>query len=166
MAVSEFIRRSIHDWGEDAAPTSIVPEGVDGRMFSPIDGGGYIEDQILYVGWPNYNKGVDVLLRAMALLRDRGEPGRLLLVGGSYFRSTRVMESELRRLADELNLGDRVTFAGPKPQHEVARLMAESALLRAGEPSRSVRHRPCRGARVRDTRRLHPFRRPGGLRDS
>jgi teichuronic acid biosynthesis glycosyltransferase TuaC len=129
MAVSEYIRRSIHDWGEDVATTSIVPEGVDGRMFRPIDGAAYIEDQILYVGWPNYNKGVDVLLRAMALLRDRGEPGRLLLVGGSYFRSTRVMESELRRLADELNLGDRVTFAGPKPHHEVARLMAESALL-------------------------------------
>ena len=128
MAVSEFIRRSVHDWGEDVA-TSIVPEGVDGQMFRPIDGAAFIQDQILYVGWPNYNKGVDVLLRAMALLRDRGEPGRLLLVGGSYFRSTRLMESELRRLADELNLGDRVTFAGPKPHHEVARLMAESALL-------------------------------------
>jgi glycosyltransferase involved in cell wall biosynthesis len=129
MAVSEFIRRSIHDWGEDAARTSIVPEGVDGRMFSPLDGGGYIRDQILYVGWPNYNKGVDVILRAMGLLRDRGEPGRLLLVGGSYFRSTRLMEGELRKLADELDLGDRVTFAGPKPHHEVARLMAGSALL-------------------------------------
>ena len=113
----------------DAARTSIVPEGVDGRMFSPISGGGYIEDQILYVGWPNYNKGVDVLLRAMAVLRDRGEPGRLLLVGGSYFRGTRRDERELRSLADELELGDRVTFAGPKPHHEVAQLMAESALF-------------------------------------
>ena len=112
-----------------SARTSIVPVGVDDRMFRPIGDGGYVEDQILYVGWLNYNKGVDVLLRAIALLRDRGEPGRLLLVGGSYFRGTRRDERELRSLADELELGERVTFAGPKPQQEVARLMAGSALL-------------------------------------
>ena len=129
MAVCESVRRSIHDWATDVASTSIVPVGVEDRMFRPIGEGGYVEDQILYVGWLNYNKGVDVLLRAIALLRDRGEPGRLLLVGGSYFRGTRRDERELRSLAEELELGERVTFAGPKPQQEVARLMAESALL-------------------------------------
>ena len=78
--------------GRGCRATSIVPEGVDGQCSrSPISAA-YVEDQILYVGWPNYNKGVDVLLRAMALIRDRGEPGRLLLVGGSYF-SARVVTS-------------------------------------------------------------------------
>lgn len=46
-------------------------------------------------------------LRAIALLRDRGAPGRLLIAGrGDH-------TSELRRLAAELDLGeDRVLFLG------------------------------------------------------
>jgi teichuronic acid biosynthesis glycosyltransferase TuaC len=128
MAVSEFIRASILEWRPDAV-TSIVPEGADGDLFRLSPDGRYVEDQILFVGWLNYNKGVDVLLRAMAMLRDRGARGRLLLVGGSYFRSTRIMEGELRQLAQELDLGDRVTFLGSRPQEEVARLMAASAVV-------------------------------------
>jgi teichuronic acid biosynthesis glycosyltransferase TuaC len=129
MAVSEFIRRSIRDWAGGGVATSIVPEGVDGERFTPADDGEYVDDQILYVGWPNYNKGVDVLLRAMALIRDRREAGHLLIVGGSYFRSTRIMERELKQLSHSLGLDDRVTFAGPKPHHEVAKLMARSAVV-------------------------------------
>jgi len=129
MTVSDYVARSISDWIGTAASISIVPTGVDGEMFVPAPPSDHIDDQILYVGWPNFNKGVDVLLRAMALIKERHEPGRLLLVGGSYFRSTRLMEAQLKQLAESLGLGDRVTFAGPREHHEVARLMARSAVL-------------------------------------
>ncbi len=129
MTVSDYVGRSISDSIGTAAPISIVPTGVDGEMFVPASPSDHVDDQILYVGWPNFNKGVDVLLRAMALIKERGEPGRLLLVGGSYFRSTRLMEERLKQLAESLELGDRVTFAGPRPQGEVAKLMAQSAVL-------------------------------------
>jgi glycosyltransferase involved in cell wall biosynthesis len=52
-----------------------------------------------------------------------------VLVGGSFYRNTRKQEDALRRRADELGLGDRVTFAGQKPQEEVAGMMAESAVV-------------------------------------
>lgn len=129
MTVSDYVSRSIADWLGDAAPLSIVPTGVDSELFAPAAPGDRLEDQILFVGWPNFNKGVDVLLRAMALIAEKGQPGRLLLVGGSYFRNTRLQEAQLRRFAESLQLGERVTFAGPRPQDEVARLMAQSAVL-------------------------------------
>lgn len=129
MPDSEDVRRSIARWVGDVTPLIIVPEGVDGDLFAPYGAHAYVEDQILFVGWPNFNKGVDVLLRALALLVERGEPGRLLLVGGGYYRSTRRQELQLKELAASLELGDRVIFAGPKPHAEVAKLMAQSALL-------------------------------------
>lgn len=129
LAVSTYVRRTMAAFGIDDERVRVVPVGVDGEMFRPGEPGARHWDQVLYVGWINYTKGVDVLLRAMKLLDDRRIPGRLLLVGGAAYRHTRLQEEELRRLADSLDLGDRVTFVGRKPHAEVARLMAESAVV-------------------------------------
>jgi glycosyltransferase involved in cell wall biosynthesis len=86
-------------------------------------------DRILFVGFVNYMKGIDVLLRAMRLLVERGSNARLVLVGGAHYRNTLRQERELRGLANDLALTGRVTFAGRKPPGEVARLMAESAVV-------------------------------------
>jgi teichuronic acid biosynthesis glycosyltransferase TuaC len=129
MAVSTYVGRSIETWLGDTVPVAFVPTGVDCDLFTLPATRSIVEDRILFVGWPNFNKGTDVLLRAMDLIRRRGDPGRLLLVGGAYFRATRVMEAKIRELAGELDLGDRVQFAGPRPQAEVAGLMGTSAVL-------------------------------------
>jgi teichuronic acid biosynthesis glycosyltransferase TuaC len=65
----------------------------------------------------------------MAILRDRDEPARLLLVGGAHYRDTRIQAERLRKLADELRLGERVSFLGVRPPQEVAALMHESAVV-------------------------------------
>lgn len=129
LAVSTYVRDTMATFGVDDERVRVIPVGVDGDMFrlgAPDD---RRRDQVLYVGWINYMKGIDVLLRAMKLLDDWGVPGRLVLVGGALYRNTRLQEMELRRLADSLDLGGKVTFLGPKPQGEVARLMAESAVV-------------------------------------
>ncbi len=60
-------------------------------------------------------KGQDRLLRAQALLRERGHEIHLLVVGGdAYGLSTEYAES-LPVLADELGLADAVTFTGQVP---------------------------------------------------
>ncbi|MBX3277603.1 MAG: glycosyltransferase family 4 protein [Acidobacteria bacterium] len=54
-------------------------------------------------------KGIPVLLRALAGLRDRGVRFRACLVsGGEYFNAN-------RRLAERLRLGDQITFTGWAP---------------------------------------------------
>jgi glycosyltransferase involved in cell wall biosynthesis len=128
MAVSSSVERTIRAYAGDGPRVEVVPVGVDTALFRlPSDP--RTPDQILFVGFLNYTKGIDVLLDAMALLRDGGIAGRAVLVGGGFYRNTRKQEETLRRRAAELDLGDRVTFAGRKPPTDVARLMAESAVV-------------------------------------
>ncbi len=56
-----------------------------------------------------HRKGVDVLLRAYALLRDRGAPFRAVVVGGG------TLLEEHRRLAKRLRLDDVVRIVGLVP---------------------------------------------------
>jgi glycosyltransferase involved in cell wall biosynthesis len=66
------------------------------------------EPTLLFLSRLHPKKGVGTLMRAVAAMRERGRPVRLIIAGGgeaSY-------ERELRGLVDELKVADRVTFAG------------------------------------------------------
>jgi glycosyltransferase involved in cell wall biosynthesis len=71
-----------------------------GRLVSRVQ-----PPRILYAGNLVQSKGVDVLLRAAALLAGRGVDFRLKILGQG------PEESELKRLASELKLGDRVVWS-------------------------------------------------------
>lgn len=129
LAVSSSVRETISSYGVDSSKVRVVPVGVDPEAFELGEAEAREPRQILYVGWLNYNKGIDDLLYAVDLIRRRGEPIRLVLVGGAAYRKTRLEEEQLRRLADSLGLGDTVVFLGRQPQDKVARLMRQSALL-------------------------------------
>lgn len=129
LAVSTSVRDTITSYTGEPQRTRVIPVGVDADAFPLGPAEGRRPDQILFVGWINYTKGVDVLLQAVELLERSQRPGRLLLAGGAVYRNTRLQEEKLRALADALDLGDRVTFLGRLPQAEIARLMAESAVV-------------------------------------
>jgi glycosyltransferase involved in cell wall biosynthesis len=129
MPVSTSVLDSIRAYAGESVSARVVPVGVDTKLFGPGEEAARQRDQILFVGWINFNKGIDVLLAAMARLAARDSPGRLLLVGGGFYRDTLVQEQKLREQAAALGLGDRVTFLGRQPPAEVARLMAESAVV-------------------------------------
>lgn len=128
MAVSTCVRTTVHE-RIPAAQVEVIPVGVDMDIFVPAREQQRQRDLILFVGFINYNKGVDVLLDAMRRLAVRSLPARLLLVGGAHYRNTRLQEERLRRYAASLGLGDRIEFAGKLAQTQVARLMAESAVV-------------------------------------
>ena len=130
LAVSTSVAATIRaELGANAPAVSVVPVGVDTGLFAPAPAGVRRADQILFVGFLNFNKGVDVLLHAMALLRDRGRRCRLLLAGGSFYRKTRQQEETIRGLTRELGLESAVSFLGHRPPEEIAQLMRESALV-------------------------------------
>jgi glycosyltransferase involved in cell wall biosynthesis len=60
-------------------------------------------------------KGQHHVLRALALLRDRGHDVHGLIVGGDAYDAEPDYEPFLHRLAAELGLEDRVTFTGQVP---------------------------------------------------
>jgi glycosyltransferase involved in cell wall biosynthesis len=130
IAVSTSVRTTIAEFTGSTAGIRVIPIGVDGSLFTSASNGSAARaKQLLFVGYLNFNKGVDILLRALKQLRHRHPDLRAVFVGGSTYRHTRLQAEQLQRLATELNLGAMVTFTGTQPTDIVARYMRESALL-------------------------------------
>jgi glycosyltransferase involved in cell wall biosynthesis len=78
---------------------------------------------LIFVGRLVSDKGVDVLLQAMAMLKGEGWLARLTVVGAG------PEESALRALADQLHLTDQIIFTGSKTSGEVAELLNQHRVL-------------------------------------
>lgn len=63
---------------------------------------------LLYLSRLHYKKGVEHLIRAVGLLRDRGTPHRLLIAGDG----DKQYEQSLKTLSKQLKLDDHVAFLG------------------------------------------------------
>ena len=84
-------------------PAEIVPNPYRDDVFRPLPGVARDGD-LVFAGRLVSQKGVDVLLRALAELRERGLNPRLTLVGNG------PEEAALRALAHELRLEEQVVF--------------------------------------------------------
>ena len=86
-------------------------------------GSGCAGPTITYAGRLAPEKNIEVLLRAVAVLRDSGSTAELAIAGhGSH-------EAVLRALAKELRIGDQVRFLGTLAQDELARLFQISDIF-------------------------------------
>ena len=128
IAVSNYVRETIVEYTGDGARVDVIPNGVDGSLYRP-SADARDENLILYVGVINFNKGIDVLLEALPDVIGRRADARVELVGGSFYRDTRLQQEELEARASALGLGGRVSFVGHLSPHEVAERMAASAVL-------------------------------------
>jgi D-inositol-3-phosphate glycosyltransferase len=101
---------------------SVVPCGVDLTQFLPCDrvlarqrlGLPQERPLLLFAGRLDPFKGPEVLLRALALMR---EPAEAVIVGGRL-KGDRELH-RLRRLAGTLGIAERVHFLGAQPQREM-----------------------------------------------
>jgi len=117
----------------DASPEkiSIIPPGYDDTRFFPVSTASRLAIKqdlgldgriVLALGRMAKNKGYDLLLRAMTVVFERTDDVRLLLAVGS----TEPNEDEtgqveqLKRLADELGIRDRVIFRDYIPDEDLA----------------------------------------------
>lgn len=130
IAVSNYVRTTIAHFTGEPEKIHVIPNGVEGSVFTPLQNGAKPSpNQILYVGFINFNKGLDILLQAMLqVVRHRPE-AKLVLVGGSIYRNTQLQEQRLRQMVHDLGLDSRVEFTGPKLPTEVSQYMRESAVL-------------------------------------
>ena len=130
IAVSEAVRKSIVKFTGQPEKIHVIPIGVDDSVFIPLlDEGKRKNQQIVFVGFLNFNKGVDILLKAMKQLVQKHDTLKLVLVGGAVYRNTRMQGNRLQQLAQDLGLSRHVKFLGMKSEPEVAQYMRESALL-------------------------------------
>jgi D-inositol-3-phosphate glycosyltransferase len=128
----------------DPSRVAVIPCGVDPVVFHPVRqadareklGRDQCERLILFVGRIEQIKGIDVLLRALALLFFR-RPGLrseicLLVVGGALDPGDDSPETEkileLRRLVHEHRMEDNVAFVGSRDQEDLALYYAAADL--------------------------------------
>jgi glycosyltransferase involved in cell wall biosynthesis len=106
---SAFIERLFREKvGAPAAPWRIVPNGVGADEFTEVDPAPDATD-ILYIGELRTLKGVDVLLDAIAGLRERGLSLTATIVGAGASRD------DLKRKVEQSGLATAVRFLPPTP---------------------------------------------------
>jgi teichuronic acid biosynthesis glycosyltransferase TuaC len=129
-AVSESHRRNLLEAVGPGFRTVVLPNVLDTRTFRLDEP--HIEpdrNQILFVGVVRHVKGLDILVRALALLADRRPALRLQVVGAPFFRGYARDAQKVHELIASLRLTDRVRFTGQATPAEVARAMRSSAML-------------------------------------
>jgi D-inositol-3-phosphate glycosyltransferase len=106
-------------------PVSVAYNGFDETIFQPLPPDPALRARfapagtplLLFAGRLVTFKGIDHLLDALVLLKDRPQPHLLLIGDGPH-------QASLERRAAALGLSDRVTFAGPQPHAALPRYYA------------------------------------------
>lgn len=125
-AVSGETGRAIRASGAEPSSTWVVPNGVAPDEIGfvdcprPADDGG--PPAVLFVGRLSVEKGIDMLLKASALLLSRGVEHRLILAGDGPLRES--VEAARRRFG-----GERVAPLGFRPRAGLAGLYREAAVV-------------------------------------
>ncbi len=111
-----------HDCAVDKI--SVVPCGVDLRLFQPIDKATARRDlaladapTVLFVGRLDKLKGIDRLVEALSHIEIPG--CRLIVIGGDEYSNSAL--ERLKQQAAGLGISGRVKFIGAVPQHELPR---------------------------------------------
>jgi D-inositol-3-phosphate glycosyltransferase len=120
---------------------SVIPCGVDPDLFAPRDA---LQSKvhldlpprrfILFVGRIDPVKGIDILLKAMALVKNKLANGKgvtLLIIGGNIDNSDYSKDNEMQRLkqlTDRLDLKNSITFLGAQRQDQLPYFYSASEL--------------------------------------
>ena len=120
----------------------IIPPGVDTEHFYPIPEDeareyiGVSPDQcvVLFVGRIEPLKGIDALMKAVAILgmHDASNPFNLAIIGGDPHVERAEMSEEMTRLqelSDELCLGQMVLFLGKRAQDSLPYYYSAAEIL-------------------------------------
>jgi D-inositol-3-phosphate glycosyltransferase len=126
-STADEARELVNLYQADPARIFVVEPGVDLTMFQPIDRAearrniGYGPGRLLlFVGRLERLKGVEVAIRALALLRNQKHDDLRLLVLGEDSREADESEKErLKAIASSLGVRDRVDFLGSMAHHEL-----------------------------------------------
>ncbi|MBN1933051.1 MAG: glycosyltransferase [Anaerolineae bacterium] len=112
-------------------PVKVLPTGIRLEQFQNGNGArirqawgiGPDEKLLLFAGRVGFEKGIDLILKALPSIIERYEKARLVIVGQG------PAESSLKKLIRELYLDPYVTFAGYQPHAEMAHIYAAADLF-------------------------------------
>jgi glycosyltransferase involved in cell wall biosynthesis len=112
-----------HTLAEATAPTYVVPMGAWLERAPKTPSNGFVGRRVVFLGHLVPRQGLDVLLDALAIVKNRGGDVRADVIG------TGPLEQQLRRRSAGLGLDDTVRFHGFVSDHrDVEDLLAEAAI--------------------------------------
>lgn len=117
ICISERVREQVLEGTGPACRTSVVYNGVDPEFFSPPSETAGGEQVVLSVGNLLPIKGHDVLIRAIAAISSEFPALTLEVIGDG------AEQSNLRALAERLDINGRVRFLGRQPRQQIAEAM-------------------------------------------
>ncbi len=121
QAVSESTAEDLRRRGFGAGQITVIPNGVDLECYRPdASDTRFPEPTILYLGRLKRYKRIDLILRAVALLRQQNQRLKLMVAG------TGDAADELRRLAVDLDITDVVSMLGYVDEGEKQSLFRRS----------------------------------------
>lgn len=125
VAISSFGRSQIYRWidHDQWAKVAVVRCGVDGdfRDLEPTDPPD--NRRLVCIGRLSEQKGQELLVMAVAALRDRGVDVEVVLIGDGELRD------DIERLVARLEVGDRVTLTGWQSSAEVRAALLDARAL-------------------------------------
>lgn len=142
VAVSRQLREKVIGLGQDERKVVFIPNGVDMDAFRPEDrdvvrreaGVPSNSKVILYVGRLSEEKGIDILIRAVEILRGSNGDFRVLIVGDGDLRQS------CDRMVSSLGLEKWILLCGNRPHADLPRWYSAADViclpsLREGMPN-------------------------------
>ncbi len=114
-----------------AATIGVLPNAVPIERFARAPVGDRRPDELLFVGYRKASKGIETLLRGVAVARAARPSITLRLVGRA---SSDEEDASWRALADELEMGPAVTFERDTDRAGVAAAMARASVFVHASP--------------------------------
>lgn len=119
-ATTEFLARETRPWMPPGKRIQVIPFGVDCEAFHPAEERENDTSGPIVLGFIKSLErkyGPDILVEAYARIATARPQTHLIIAGGGS------LGEQLRRRAEELDLGDRVTFLGRIPHSAVPGLL-------------------------------------------
>jgi len=122
VAISEEVKQELIDgYNVPEERIHLQPLGVNLELFKPqSEPPGPKEGlRLVYIGAIVRQRGLDVVLQALSKLKEQGIPAQFIVVG----RGPATVIQELKGLAEELSVSDRVVWRGYVPHEEIPRIL-------------------------------------------
>ncbi|HEX3428728.1 MAG TPA: glycosyltransferase, partial [Candidatus Limnocylindrales bacterium] len=127
FAVSSMLAAELRTAFPDHADTiEVLPNAVPIELFAAGRAADRVPDELLFVGYRKANKGIEVLLRSVAIAHEARPTIRLRLVGQTKDRQE---EQGWHELASSLGIASIVDFDEPLDRAGVAEAMRRASLF-------------------------------------
>jgi colanic acid/amylovoran biosynthesis glycosyltransferase len=123
-SISDFNRRFLEElYAEARGKIDVIHVGIEPEMYADAGEPASGMPRVLCVAAHKPYKGLPVLVEACRMLRDEGVAFRCDVVGHG------PMHDELAAMIREAKLEGTLELIGPRPQEEVAKMMADATLF-------------------------------------